>query len=193
VETAVASAAAKQPKRRSKMPWLVGIAVLLVGVAVGGVLVALNSGDAPAPGHTFAQYDYRFTAPLDWSQTGDNAAAKQVVVRPANAPAGNDLVVAQEIDMDFDATADRQQLVDYLQGVAQKSTVYSHFNGDTTFAGRQVISYQEAKDAATVDWYVVAQGKVRVHVGCQYATASPQHDQVATACEQVVRTLAIGN
>jgi type VII secretion-associated protein (TIGR03931 family) len=167
--------------------------VLLVGVAVGGVLIAVNSGGAPTVGHTFAQYDFHFTTPSDWSQTGDNAAAKQVVVRPADAQTGNDLVVAQEIDMDFDATADRQQLVGYLQGVAQKSTIYSQFNGNTTYAGRQVISYLETKEAATVNWYVVAQGKIRVHVGCQYATPSTQHDRVANACEQVVRTLAIGN
>jgi type VII secretion-associated protein (TIGR03931 family) len=185
--------AAERPKRKSKAPWLIGAAVLLVGVAVGGVLIAVNGDGAPTAGRTFSQYDYHFSTPSDWSQTGDNAAAKQVVVRPADAQTGNDLVVAQEIDMDFDATADRQQLVDFLQGVAKKSTIYSQFNSDTTYAGRQVISYLETKEAATVDWYVVAQGKVRVHVGCQYATASPQHDRVASACEQVVRTLAIGN
>jgi type VII secretion-associated protein (TIGR03931 family) len=184
---------AAPPKRKGRMPWIVGGALLLVGAAVGGLLFALNAGDSPSPGHVFSQYDYRFTAPSDWSQSSDNAAAKQVVVRPASSPAGNDLVVVQEIQMDFDATADRQKLVDYLKGVAQQSTVYSQFNANATFAGRQVISYREAKPAATVNWYVIAQGKVRVHVGCQYTAAEQQNDVVTNACEQVVRTLAIGN
>jgi type VII secretion-associated protein (TIGR03931 family) len=175
------------------VPWIVGGAVLVVGAVVGGLLATLNTGDSPPQGHVFSQYDYRFTAPSDWSQSSDNAAAKQVVVRPANSPNGNDLVVVQEIQMDFDATADRQRLVDFLKGVAQQSTVYSQFTATATFAGRQVISYREAKPAATVDWYVIAQGKVRVHVGCQYTAAEQQNDAVTSACEQVVQTLAIGN
>jgi hypothetical protein len=38
----------------------------------------------------------------------------------------------------------------------------------------------------------VAKGKVRVHVGCQYATAQLR-DRVAAACTQAVRTVEILN
>jgi hypothetical protein len=38
----------------------------------------------------------------------------------------------------------------------------------------------------------VAKGRIRVHVGCQYATA-PLRDRVGAACAQAVRTVEILN
>jgi hypothetical protein len=118
------------PKGRGKLPWLIGAAVFLVAAVAGGLIIALNGGDKPVGGHAFAQYDYRFVAPPDWAQTGDNVADKQVVIRPADAQTGDDLVVVQEFSMDFDATADRQRLVDYLKGLAQQDPAYSNFTSN---------------------------------------------------------------
>jgi type VII secretion-associated protein (TIGR03931 family) len=180
------------PRGRGRLPWLIGGAVFLVAAVAGGLIIALNGGDKPIGGHTFAQYDYRFVAPPDWAQTGDNVADKQVVIRPADAQSGDDLVVVQEFSMDFDATADRQRLVDYLKGLAQQDPAYSNFTSNAQFAGRTVIYYRQTKDRAKLDWYVSVLGKIRVHVGCQYAEAA-QGQRVSAACEQAVRTLVIGN
>jgi type VII secretion-associated protein (TIGR03931 family) len=180
------------PKRgRRKLPWLIGGAVLLAAAVAGGLLIALNGGKQ-VEGRTFAQYDYHFVAPSDWTQTGDNVADRQVVIRPSDAQTGDDLVVVQEFSMDFDATADRPRLVEYMQGLVQQNAAFSAFNPDATFSGKQVIYYRQTKDVAATDWYVVVKGRIRVHVACQYA-ARPQEQRVRGACEQVVRTLEIGN
>jgi type VII secretion-associated protein (TIGR03931 family) len=176
---------------RRTLPWLIGGVVLLAAAVAGGFVIALNGGNQ-VEGRTFAQYDYRFVAPSDWTQTGDNVADRQVVIRPSDAQTGDDLVVVQEFSMDFDATADRPRLVNYLKGLAQQNAAFSAFNPDATFSGKQVIYYRQTKDVAATDWHVLVNGKIRVHVGCQYA-APAQEQRVRAACQQVVRTLMIGN
>jgi len=184
---------APRTEARRKLPWLVGGAVLAVAALVGGLIIALNSGDDPSTqGRTFAQYDYAFTAPSDWTQTGDNVSDRQVVIRPGDALQGNDLVAVQEYSMDFDATADRPRLVASLKRSADADPMYSGFNPDTVFAGKQAIYYRQTKDSATTDWYVLVQGKIRVPVACQYAVPALK-TRVLAACDQVVRTLKIGN
>jgi type VII secretion-associated protein (TIGR03931 family) len=163
----------------------------VVALLAAGLILALNTGDTPAPGRAYAQYDYRFEAPVDWVQTDDRVAMRQVVIHPAEVPTGDDLVVAQEYVMDYDATADRKQLADALRREADADPVkYSGFNPELSYSGKNVIYYQEAKPVAKVDWYVYAQGRIRIHVGCQYG--NPQlRQRVSTACEQIVRTLAV--
>ncbi|MEC3980220.1 type VII secretion-associated protein [Amycolatopsis sp. H20-H5] len=185
----------KEPARRGrgKLPWLVGGALALVAVVAAGLIFALNKGDNPQPGRSYAQYDYRFDAPADWVQTDDRVAKRQVVIHPGEVPAGDDLVVVQEYAMDYDATADPQKLIDNLRGeAAAQPSVYSGFNPALAYSGKNVIYYQEAKPTAKVDWYVHAQGRIRVHVGCQYGDPRFQ-PRVSAACEQVVRTLAVVN
>lgn len=93
--------------------------------------------------------------------------------------------------MDYDATADRAQLVNSLQAQAARDPNYSAFDPNLTYGGRTVIGYHQRKsDQLTVNWYVVVQGKIRVHVGCQYETPALRQ-RVDTACEQIVRTLKI--
>jgi type VII secretion-associated protein (TIGR03931 family) len=185
--------AAPQREAHRKLPWLIGGAVLLVAAVAGGLIIALSGNGTPSvEGRTFAQYDYSFTAPSDWTQTGDNVSDRQVVIRPGDALSGNDLVAVQEYSMDFDATVDRQRLVTSLKRSADADPMYSGFDPDVTFAGKHVIYYRQTKDAATTDWYVLVQGKIRVPVACQYA-AQALKPRVLDACDQVVRTMKIGN
>jgi type VII secretion-associated protein (TIGR03931 family) len=190
-EASAQPGAAPQKEGRRKLLWLIGGAVLLVAAVAGGLIVAL-SGDTPVEGHTLAQYDYSFTAPNDWTQTGDKVTARQVVIHPGDVLTGDDLVAVQEFSMDFDATADRQRLAASLKNTADKDPTYTGFNPDAAFAGKQVIYYRQTKDVAATDWYVLVQGKIRVHVACQYAAPALQ-PRVRAACDQVVRTLKIGN
>lgn len=93
--------------------------------------------------------------------------------------------------MDYDATADRQKLVDALRSGVSGNANYSAFSSDLTYGGRTVIGYVESKpERITVRWYVLVQGRIRVHVGCQYQSPAVQQ-RVDAACEQVVRTLKI--
>ncbi|WP_037314732.1 type VII secretion-associated protein [Amycolatopsis orientalis] len=188
------SKAAERRGKGKKTPWIIAAAVVAVAAAVGGVLFAVNSGDDEPAGRPLAQYDYRFIAPMDWTQTDDRVAQRQVVIHPSDSLTGDDLVVAQEYVMNYDATADRQKLVDELGAeAAAKPEQYSGFNGSVGYAGKTVIYYRETKPKARVDWYVVAQGKIRVHIGCQYGTGSPLEQRVSAACEQVVKTMAVVN
>ncbi|WP_410656573.1 type VII secretion-associated protein [Amycolatopsis sp. lyj-112] len=183
---------AERGGKSRRTPWLIAGAVAVVAAVVGGVLFAVNSGEDEPEGRPLAQYDYRFIAPLDWTQTDDRVADRQVVIHPSDSLTGDDLVVAQENVMDYDATADRQKLVDELSALAAaKPAKYSGFNGSATYAGKTVVYYRETKERARVDWYVVAQGKVRVHIGCQYGTGSPLEKRVSAACEQVVKTMVV--
>ncbi len=184
-------------KSRRKLWGLIAAAVVVVAaLVVAGVLVFANSGTQAESGRTLSQYDFKFVAPEDWVQTDDRVADKQVVIHPRESRDGNDLLVAQEYVMDYDATADPQKLVDALkQGAERESTRYSAFDPSLSYAGKTVIGYHESKPDRPdlqVDWYVVAKGRIRVHVGCQYATA-PLRDRVAAACVQAVRTVEILN
>ncbi|WP_086679280.1 type VII secretion-associated protein, partial [Amycolatopsis pretoriensis] len=169
-------------------------AVVVVAALVVGFLVFKDSGSQAETGRTLSQYDFKFVSPEDWVQTDDQVAKKQVVIHPQESRDGNDLVVVQEYVMDYDATADPQKLVDYLRGGAEeKPDQYSAFNPSLSYAGKTVIGYHEVKKDRPdlqVDWYVVAKGRIRVHVGCQYATAQLR-DRVAAACTQAVRTVEI--
>ncbi|MFK0243660.1 type VII secretion-associated protein [Amycolatopsis azurea] len=186
---------AERGGKSKKTPWIIAAAAVAVAAVVGGVLYAVNSGEAEPEGRTLAQYDYRFIAPPDWTQTDDRVADRQVVIHPSDSLTGDDLVVAQEYVMNYDATADRQKLVDELATSAEQEPTkkYSGFNGSANYAGKTVVYYRETKPKARVDWYVVAQGKIRVHIGCQYGTGSPLEPRVSAACEQVVKTMAVVN
>ncbi|MEU4668999.1 type VII secretion-associated protein [Amycolatopsis sp. NPDC023774] len=180
--------------RGRKRLWVIVVVVAVVVVAAAAVLFVVNRGsDEPAAqqGKTFVQYDFSISAPPDWVQTSDQVAERQVILHPQNAATGNDLVVAQEFVMDYDATVDRAQLVNSLQAQAARDLNYSAFDPNLTYGGRTVIGYHQRKsDQLTVNWYVVVQGKIRVHVGCQYE-APALRQRVDTACEQIVRTLKI--
>ncbi|WP_414935913.1 type VII secretion-associated protein [Amycolatopsis sp. cmx-11-51] len=185
---------AERGGKAKKTPWIIAAAIVVVAAAIGGVLFAVNSGEDVPEGRTLAQYDYRFIAPMDWIQTDDRVAKRQVVIHPNDSLTGDDLVVAQEFVMNYDATVDRQKLVDELGREAEDEPArYSGFNGSANYAGKTVIYYRETKPSARVDWYVVAQGKIRVHIGCQYGTGSPLEQRVSAACEQVVKTMAVVN
>jgi len=197
VRPAGATAEPEKKKRGGKRWGVVGVGVAVVAaLVVTGIFVLKNSGSQAEPGRTLSQYDFKFVAPEDWVQTDDRVADRQVVIHPQESRDGNDLLVAQEFVMDYDATADPQKLVDELKRTADRDpTRWSAFNPSLYYAGKTVIGYHETKPDRPdlqVDWYVVAKGRIRVHVGCQYATA-PLRNRVAAACTKAVSTVEILN
>lgn len=182
--------APEPPRRNRKLPWLIGGAVVVVGALAAGLFLWLNRNDGAPQGKVIAQYDYQFSAPQDWTQTGGQAQFRETLLKPADAIGQNDAISVQEYALD-DATAAPGRLAENLrQEVARNPAQYSGFDSAATFAGRKVIYYRQAGNSGPIDWYVVAKGKVQVNVACQYATG-PAHDRVAAACDQVVRSLSI--
>ncbi|EID53822.1 type VII secretion-associated protein [Saccharomonospora xinjiangensis] len=169
-------------------------AVALVATVVALVIAIAEGNEEPTTrGRTYAQYSYKFVAPQDWTQTGDNVEARQVVVKPqeAQTTTDDDLVVVQEIVLPYDGGVQRQRLARELRELTDAEPgVYSGFSEHTEYAGRDVIHYREDKPAATVNWYVLAHGTAQVSVGCQEAQAPAR---VRAACEQIVRTLEFTN
>ncbi|MBB4686428.1 type VII secretion-associated protein [Amycolatopsis jiangsuensis] len=183
---------ASAPGKWRRKP-LVAIAVVAVAAvaAAGVVFLVTRPDDQASSGKTFQQYDFSLEAPQDWLQTGDTVAERQVVLHPQEAPEGGDLVAAEEVVMNYDATADPRRLQDDLQTMAGQSASYSAFQPKLAYGGRTVISYRQTKDdGLQVDWFVVAKGRIRVHVGCQYDRPALRQ-RVGVACEQIVRTLKI--
>ncbi|MEV6645185.1 type VII secretion-associated protein [Amycolatopsis sp. NPDC051371] len=186
----------KKPGRGKLWGIVAGAVVVVAALVVTGIFVFADSGGQAETGRTLSQYDFKFVSPEDWVQTDDRVAQRQVVIHPQESRDGNDLLVAQEFVMDYDATADPQKLADELKvGADRDPEHYSAFNPALSYAGKTVIGYHEIKKDRPdlqVDWYVVAKGRIRVHVGCQYATAQLR-DRVAAACTQAVRTVEILN
>lgn len=191
--------------RRRSAFLLTGAAALAAAVAIVLVVVLTggnepSSGATPAPttsvsqGRLIAQYEYQFTLPSDWLQTGGDAPLLRTEVKPADAPSGDDLVLVQQIRLSFNSDDDRSRAVDKLRDeFAGAGDTFTGFDDDATYAGREVIHYQQAlpnKDA-TVDWYVVFQASTQVSVGCQHENSGGRDDEVAAACEMIVRTLRI--
>jgi molecular chaperone DnaK len=191
-------------KRRSAL-LLTGAATLAAAIAIVLVVVLSGgnesrSGATPAPtsttssGRLIAQYEYQFTLPTDWLQTGGDATQLRTEVKPADAQGGDDLVLVQQIRLSFDSDADRERAVGKLRDEFNGAGAnFTGFEENATFAGRKVIHYQQTlpnKDA-TVAWYVVFQGNTQVSVGCQHENAGTRQEEVSAACEMIVRTLRI--
>jgi type VII secretion-associated protein (TIGR03931 family) len=191
-------------KRRSAF-LLVGASALVAAVVIV-LVVLLNGGEqsrgratpgsttAAPPGRLIAQYEYQFTLPESWRQTGADPNTLRTEVKPADAPGGDDLILVQQVRLSFDSTADRSRAVDKLRDEFEKAgDSFSDFEDDTTFAGRHVIHYRQSlpNKNATVDWYVVFHRATQVSVGCQRQNAGGRTEEVSAACGMIVRTLRI--
>jgi len=174
-------------KKRGKwLPWIVVGSVVLVVVAGVTVFRLVTGGP---DGKDVAQYDYRFTAPAGWSQTGGDASFREVQLKP-DGSTGKQVISVQERALNYDASAQRDQAISQVRSaVEQAGADFSDFSDAASFGGKDVLYYRERVDGASVDWYVVLKGKAQVSVGCQYPPGDK--DSVTAACQQVVSTLAV--
>lgn len=191
-------------KRRSAL-LLTGAAALAAAVAIV-LVVVLTGGNEPrsgastppstsqTSGRLIAQYEYQFTLPSDWLQTGGDPSVLRTEVKPADAQDGNDLVLVQQARLSFDSDADRGRAVGKLRADFEAAgNTFTGFDENATYAGRDVIHYQQSLPQmdATVNWYVVFQRATQVSVGCQHDNSGTRDGEVAAACEMIVRTLRI--
>lgn len=178
------------PRRRARLPLLLAGGAVLVAAAVALILV-LSKGNQP-DSRVIAQYEYRFTLPDSWTQTGGDPGKLRTEVKPSGAENGPDLVLVEQTRLSFDSDADRPRALNKLRtDFDNAGSAFSGFDDKASFAGRSVIHYQQHLDrtGATVDWYVVFKSHTQVSVGCQYTAAA--RDTVIPACESIVRSLAI--
>ncbi|WP_018682791.1 type VII secretion-associated protein [Actinokineospora enzanensis] len=175
------------PKPNRRRRWL-GIAGVTLVAAIAAVLIIVLGRDDPA--QTIARYEYRFTLPADWTQTGGNPGLMRTDLKPTGAERGDDQILVQERELSFDSTADRARAVDRLRDdYTQGGDVFSEFDDKASFAGRDVIHYRERASNATVDWYVLLSGRYQVSIGCQYTPDGL--DRVRQACAAVVRSMVV--
>jgi molecular chaperone DnaK len=177
------------PVGRNRKPWYIGGGALLVAAVVAVVLV-LTSGGTESVGRTIAQFDYQFTIPQDWKQVSSDTLRRETKVKPADAEGGLDAVIVQELALAFDPAAERDRAIGGLRTEYEQSTLrLSDLNENARFAGRDVVSYRQRVDNATVDWFVVFDKRAQVSIGCEYTDGG--RDRVMTACDQVVRTMTV--
>ena len=175
----------------------------LVAAGAGGYFLWLkNQEKAPQqqnpPANQIAVYDYRFTVPDGWEQTGGLPVDRQVLLQPidrktASAESPVDRIAVQEQTLTYDSGQDRVRALTELrqtyQGRKDKGDDVADFVDSTTFAGKSVVHYREVVETTDVDWYIQFVGRVQVSVGCQATSATK--DRVRTACEQIVSSLDI--
>ncbi|TCP53243.1 chaperone protein HscA [Tamaricihabitans halophyticus] len=186
-------------KARSKLPWLVGGAVVLVVAAVAGLVVWLVGGsDDTQPGQQtaapeLAEFQFRFNYPESWRKTGSDAELRKVELRPAEPQSDVDALVVQEFQLNYDVSDARAEIVEELRGkVEQSEENFQNFDGQARYVNRDVVYYQQLLDGGgTVDWYVFFNGRTQVSVGCQYDDG--REKAVRPACDKVASTLRIGN
>lgn len=181
------------PPKRRRTGLIVGAAVVAVAAVTVAMVALLGRETPPAEaGPVIAQYEYRFTRPDGWIQTGGNPGLLRTEIKPVGGEKGDDLVLVEEKRLVFDSDTDRARAVGKLRSDFESGgDQFSDFSEKVTFGGKDVVSYRERLDMkdATVDWYVLFQGKSQVSVGCQYTESG--RDKVRQACESVVRTMAI--
>ncbi|MGH3858100.1 type VII secretion-associated protein, partial [Actinokineospora sp.] len=184
---------APPPPKPRRAALLVAAALVVVAAIAVTTVVLLGRETPPAEAApVIAQYEYRFTRPDGWIQTGGNPGLLRTEIKPVGAERGDDLVLVEEKRLVFDSDTDRARAVDKLRKDFESGGAeFSDFDDKATFGGREVVNYRERLDRkeATVDWYVLYQGKAQVSVGCQYTESG--RDKVRGACESVVRTMAI--
>ena len=186
-----ALAPAPGPAKRSRRGLYTAIgAVAVIAVAVAGVLVFVHpfSSAAPPAGKVIAEYDYRFTAPADWAQSGGSDAQLEVQVAPGGSASSPQSIYVAEFRLNYDSTSNRTLAVSQLRQLVDNNG-YRDFNSQLNYASRTVVYYRESHGSSTVDWYVLFQGKVQVSVGCAYPNGGAA--AIDAACKQVVGGMTI--
>jgi type VII secretion-associated protein (TIGR03931 family) len=190
------------PAKGNRIAALAVGGALAVVAAVIVLVVALSGGSpepqarptspGPAPSRVIAQYEYQFALPEGWLQTGGDPERLRTELKPTGREAGDDRVLVEEKRLAFDSSTDRARAVDRLRTeYEQAGDAFADFDDEATYAGRDVIRYRERLETASVNWYVVFEGRTQVSVGCQAASGGGGADAVGAACETVVRSLTV--
>ncbi|HEU5472146.1 MAG TPA: type VII secretion-associated protein [Actinophytocola sp.] len=175
--------------RRRRLVWLAAAAVAVLAGTTITLLLTLGGGDEPPPGRLIAQYEYQFSLPSGWTQTGGEAGKLRTEVKPVGAESGQDRILVDQRRLAFDSRTDRPRVLNKLRSDFENAGSFSDYQENASFAGRNVISYRENLPNSRVDWYVLFDAHTQVNIGCQYTESGAR--TVRPACETVVRTMKI--
>lgn len=170
------------------------IAVLAILALVTGIVLGVRAVSRPSGTPTVVGGQV-FVTPVGWVTAGGDAAARRVLLRPAGAPRGTDLVAVQENPLDGAAAEDperaRAQLAAQYEAARAAGDPVSGYEARAEFGDREVARYrQEPAPGVRVDWFVVLPSpSSMVSVGCRHATDDAGATRVLAACAQVVETL----
>lgn len=182
--------AADAPARRPR--WVAAIvAVALAVFAVAGA--ALWRGASGT--REVSEFGVRFERPSDWDPAVD-PPSETVTLRPDDE-GDRQVITVRRAALSFDGAAEPDRLLDAVRReMAAPGREFGQLEPDVTFAGRRLLHYDEYREdlaavpeLSTVDWFVLAEGRVRVTVGCEWT--EPAVRRVKDACTQVVGTLRI--
>ena len=167
---------------------LLAVLALVTGVVLGVRALSGPSGTATVVGGQV------FVAPVGWVTAGGDAAERRVLLRPAGAPRGTDLIAVQENPLDGAAAADperaRAQLAGQYESARTAGDPVADYAPRAAFGDREVARYrQDPAPGVRVDWFVVLSSPSMVSVGCRHGTDQAEAARVLAACEQVVETL----
>jgi len=167
-------------------------AVLAVAVAVAAVgTVARRPSASAAPdvgAAVVAQYGYALRLPEGWAHTGGLPERRRILLTPAHAPEGSDVVAVERTALGYDAAAEPGRAVGELRAVFDSAIAtgapLSGFEPAARFAQRPVVTYREQGAGGAVDWYVLFDGTEQLTVGCRHTAAGAA--AVRQACAVVV-------
>ncbi|MDD7917896.1 type VII secretion-associated protein [Actinomycetospora callitridis] len=181
------------PPRRPVGVGAVVVAVLAILALVTGIVLGVRAVSRPSGTPTVVGGQI-FVAPVGWVTAGGDAAVRRVLLRPAGAPRGTDLVAVQENPLDG-AAADperaRGQLAAQYEAARAAGGPVSGYEARAEFGDREVARYrQDPAPGVRVDWFVVlSPPSSMVSVGCRHGTDDAEATRVLAACAQVVETL----
>jgi type VII secretion-associated protein (TIGR03931 family) len=182
------------PPRRPVGVGAVVIAVLAILALVTGIVLGVRAVSRPSGTPTIVGGQV-FVTPVGWVTAGGDAAARRVLLRPAGAPRGTDLVAVQENPLDGAAAEDperaRGQLGAQYEAARATGDPVSGYEARAEFGDREVARYrQDPAPGVRVDWFVVLSSpSSMVSVGCRHGTDDAEATRVLAACAQVVETL----
>lgn len=185
--------------RRAGRVLTAAFAVVAAGLATAYGVSRITPLAPPGPPSrpepaVLAQYDYVLRLPDGWRHSGGLPERRRILLTPAAAPAGSDLITVEQTALGYDSAAepDRayRELHDRFRREAATDPTITGLTMSTTYAGRTVIAYRQAMPVrrAEVDWYVLFDRDAQLSVGCQHTPSGVA--AVGAACAGVVASLA---
>ncbi|WP_328351801.1 type VII secretion-associated protein [Mycobacterium sp. NBC_00419] len=168
----------------SRLP--VHAAAAAVAIVIGAVSILAGRSTEPASvDHTVNLVEGRVgvRVPPDWQLTRITAGpgSRRVQLTSRANPAD-----ALHITQSYDPEQTRDGVARVVQQAIgqQPPGVFADFDPSTLKAGRQVVSYREARIGREVRWFIVLDGSTRISIGCQSAPGRPE--TVDAVCDAAV-------
>jgi type VII secretion-associated protein (TIGR03931 family) len=181
----------RRPTLRTALPAAAAVA-LIAGLLGVGALLPSRPAAATVPAGVLVQYGYRLDIPSGWEHTGGLPERRRILLTPAGAPEGSDLIAVERTPLGYDTGAEPERAQAELRAefdaAAAGGSALSGYR-DASVAGREATSYrqQEADARTVVDWFVLLDGDAQLSVGCRHTGA--ENETVLAACAVVVASL----